>query len=65
MVPGDGKIAGAALCESKLVKKIDITGGTETGKIVGSAAGKNLTYYTAELGGKAPVLVFDDINGII
>ena len=64
VVPGDGKVAGKALCESELVKKIDITGGTETGKIVGMSAGKNLAYYTAELGGKAPVIVFDDIYGI-
>eukprot|EP01083_Nonionella_stella_P037487 102199_1 len=61
VIPGLGPVTGKALCQSKLIKKIDITGGTETGKIVGSMAGHNLAYYTAELGGKAPVIVFDDI----
>ena len=61
VIPGFGHICGKTLCKSPLIKKIDITGGTETGKIVGKFVGENLSYYTAELGGKAPVIIFDDI----
>lgn len=61
VVPGLGAVAGKALCESDKIKKIDITGGTETGKVAGAMAGSNLAHFTAELGGKAPVIVFEDI----
>ncbi len=60
VVPGYGATAGKALTTSKRIKKIDLTGGTETGKMVASLAGANLTKVSAELGGKAAVIVFDD-----
>ncbi len=58
VITGMGITSGQILCESELIKKIDITGGTETGKIIGAMAGNNLAYYTAGLGGKTPVIVF-------
>eukprot|EP01084_Bolivina_argentea_P239486 402533_1 len=61
VITGIGHDSGQVLCKSNLIKKIDITGGTETGKIIGQMAGNNLAYYTAELGGKAPVIVCEDI----
>ena len=66
VVPGLGAVAGNALCASPRIKKLDITGGTATGKVVGAMAGGNLAHFTAELGGKAPVIVFEDVvqNGI-
>jgi len=36
--------------------------GTSTGRAIGSVVGQNLAHYTAELGGKAPALVFADAN---
>ncbi len=60
VVPGYGATAGKALTTSKRIKKIDLTGGTETGKMVASLAGANLTKVAAELGGKAAVILFDD-----
>ncbi|MDR6661668.1 acyl-CoA reductase-like NAD-dependent aldehyde dehydrogenase [Tardiphaga robiniae] len=60
VVPGYGATAGKALTSSKRIKKIDLTGGTETGKMVASLAGANLTKVAAELGGKAAVILFDD-----
>ena len=39
-----------------------MTGGTETGRAVGEVVGRNLTPFQAELGGKAPVIVFPDAN---
>lgn len=60
VVPGYGATAGLALTSSKRIAKIDLTGGTETGKAVAAIAGKNLTKVAAELGGKAAVIVFPD-----
>eukprot|EP01101_Sappina_pedata_P005416 TRINITY_DN2471_c0_g1_i2.p1 TRINITY_DN2471_c0_g1~~TRINITY_DN2471_c0_g1_i2.p1 ORF type:complete len:410 (+),score=147.06 TRINITY_DN2471_c0_g1_i2:53-1282(+) len=62
VVPGYGATAGRALSESPLICKIDLTGGTPTGRIVGASAGRNLAAVTSELGGKAPFIVFDDAD---
>ena len=53
--------AGKALAEHPDVSRIDLTGGTETGRRVAETAGRRLVPVQAELGGKAPVLVFDDV----
>jgi phenylacetaldehyde dehydrogenase len=53
--------AGAALVEHPGVDRIDLTGGTETGRRVAEAAGRRLIPVQAELGGKTPVVVFDDV----
>ncbi|GAA4979010.1 aldehyde dehydrogenase [Actinopolymorpha pittospori] len=60
VVTGLGATTGRALSEHHGVDKLDITGGTETGRVVAANAGRNLVPVTAELGGKAPVIVFDD-----
>jgi acyl-CoA reductase-like NAD-dependent aldehyde dehydrogenase len=39
-----------------------LTGGTEAGRITGALAGNNFAHQTLELGGKTPVLVFDDFD---
>ncbi|GGF78130.1 aldehyde dehydrogenase [Azorhizobium oxalatiphilum] len=62
VVPGFGGTAGLALTSHPRIKKIDLTGGTETGKAVAAIAGKNLTKVAAELGGKASVVVFEDTD---
>lgn len=62
VVPGLGATTGRALSEHGGLDKLDITGGTETGRIVAANAGRSLIPVTAELGGKAPVLVFDDAD---
>jgi acyl-CoA reductase-like NAD-dependent aldehyde dehydrogenase len=61
-VPGLGQTTGRALTEHRGIAKLDITGGTETGRIIAAAAGHALIPVVAELGGKAPVLVFDDVD---
>jgi acyl-CoA reductase-like NAD-dependent aldehyde dehydrogenase len=60
VVPGFGATAGLALSSHPRIRKIDLTGGTETGKAVASVAGKNLVKVAAELGGKAAVIAFAD-----
>ena len=62
IVNGFGPTAGQALASDPRLGKLDLTGGTETGRAVAQAAGRNLTPLQAELGGKAPVIVFDDAN---
>jgi phenylacetaldehyde dehydrogenase len=60
VVTGAGGTTGRALSEHAGTDKLDVTGGTETGRIIAAEAGRRLIPVTAELGGKAPVIVFDD-----
>lgn len=62
VVTGFGAESGRALSESTDINRIELTGGTATGRKVAEAAGRNLIPVQAELGGKAPVLVFDDVS---
>jgi phenylacetaldehyde dehydrogenase len=62
IVPGLGRTTGRALSEHRGLAKLDITGGTETGRVIAANAGRSLIPVTAELGGKAPVLVFADAD---
>ncbi len=62
VVHGMGSVAGKALAENPKLGKIDLTGGTPTGRAVAAAAGHNLVKVAAELGGKASLLVFDDAD---
>lgn len=61
IVLGDGK-AGSVLAESPLVDKVAFTGSVATGKKVATAAISNLKKVTLELGGKSPMVVFDDFD---
>ncbi|MCS5498563.1 aldehyde dehydrogenase [Cnuibacter physcomitrellae] len=54
--------AGRRLTEHPLVAKITLTGGTETGRSAAVATARRFARMTAELGGKTPLLVFDDID---
>ncbi len=60
VVVGEGP-TGAALVESPL-DKIIFTGSVATGKRVGESAAKRLLPAVLELGGKDPMIVFDDID---
>lgn len=62
VLPGYGPLTGRALVQHPLVRKVDVTGGTEAGRAIGAIAGGNLARYTAELGGKAPLIVFKSAN---
>ena len=62
VVTGDGPTAGMSLISNPLIDKIAFTGGTETGKKIGEVAARNLKKVTLELGGKNPVIIFDDAN---
>jgi phenylacetaldehyde dehydrogenase len=60
VVVGYGAEAGAALAEHALVKKIDFTGGEDAGRSISVAAARRFASVTTELGGKSPVIIFDD-----
>ena len=60
VVAGEGP-TGAALVESKIDKLI-FTGSVPTGKRVGEAAARRLLPVVLELGGKDPMMVFDDVD---
>jgi acyl-CoA reductase-like NAD-dependent aldehyde dehydrogenase len=60
VVPGLGPEAGAALCAHPAVAKVTFTGGTEPGRAIALAAAGRFAKATLELGGKTPVLVFND-----
>ncbi len=62
LVQGIGEEVGAALVENPKVRRITFTGSPETGRIIGKAAAQNLVPFTAELGGKGPLIVFADAD---
>jgi acyl-CoA reductase-like NAD-dependent aldehyde dehydrogenase len=62
VVTGLGPTTGRALADHPGLAKWVLTGGTEAGRITGALAGKNFAHQTLELGGKTPVLVFDDFD---
>jgi aldehyde dehydrogenase (NAD+) len=62
IVDGYGHTAGAALAAHPDVDKIAFTGETSTGQEVARAAISNLKLVTLELGGKSPVLIYDDAD---
>ncbi|MCI0636084.1 MAG: gamma-aminobutyraldehyde dehydrogenase [Actinobacteria bacterium] len=63
VVTGHGSEVGDQLVKHPLVRLVSVTGDTATGKIIASNAGSsNVKRVHLELGGKAPVVVFDDAN---
>jgi betaine-aldehyde dehydrogenase len=62
IVTGHGEPAGAALVTHPDVEMVSLTGSPETGKWIAKAAADTLKRVHLELGGKAPVVVFDDVD---
>jgi acyl-CoA reductase-like NAD-dependent aldehyde dehydrogenase len=62
VIQGIGEEAGAALVAHPLLRRVSFTGSPETGRAIGTAAARNLVPFTAELGGKGPLLVFEDAD---
>ncbi|MGC6530974.1 MAG: betaine-aldehyde dehydrogenase [Candidatus Puniceispirillaceae bacterium] len=61
VLQGDHEI-GAALCAHKGIAKISLTGGVDTGKLIMKQSADSLKKVTLELGGKAPLVIFDDAD---
>jgi betaine-aldehyde dehydrogenase len=62
VVCGHGEPAGQALVEHPDVDMVSLTGSVDTGKRIAAAAAATLKRVHLELGGKAPVIVFDDVE---
>ena len=62
IVAGNGPEVGAALAKHPRVRMISVTGSVNTGKEVLRLAAGNLKRTHFELGGKAPVIIFDDAD---
>lgn len=61
VVQGYGDV-GAALVDHDVVAKVSVTGSVPTGRKVLSLAGSKMKHATMELGGKSPLIVFDDAD---
>jgi betaine-aldehyde dehydrogenase len=61
VVQGDAR-TGRAMTAHPGIAKISLTGEVGTGKAVMSAAASTLKHVTLELGGKSPLVVFDDAD---
>ncbi|MBC2679552.1 MULTISPECIES: betaine-aldehyde dehydrogenase [Pseudomonas] len=63
VLTGSGSEVGAWLTEHPRIEKISFTGGVSTGKkVMASASSSSLKEVTMELGGKSPLIIFDDAD---
>ncbi|KAK5650459.1 hypothetical protein RI129_001488 [Pyrocoelia pectoralis] len=63
VVPGYGPTAGGALVKHPDVNKVSFTGSTEVGNKIMEVVGQsNLKRVSLELGGKSPLVIFDDVD---
>ncbi len=62
IVQGIGEEVGAALVSDPRARRISFTGSPEAGRAIGRAAAANLVPFTAELGGRGPLVVFADAD---
>ncbi|MEV3907096.1 NAD-dependent succinate-semialdehyde dehydrogenase [Streptomyces canus] len=62
VVTGDPREIGPELTGNPLVRKITFTGSTEVGRLLLAQAAQTVKKTSMELGGNAPVLVFDDAD---
>lgn len=61
-VSGDPSEVGKTLCESDTVRKLSFTGSTPVGRILMQQCSPTIKKLSLELGGNAPVIVFDDAD---
>jgi betaine-aldehyde dehydrogenase len=62
VIGGHGDPAGQALVTHPDVDMVSLTGSVDTGKWIAGAAADTLKHVHLELGGKAPVVIFDDAD---
>ena len=63
VLTGSGREVGQWLTEHPGIEKISFTGGTATGKkVMASASSSSLKEVTMELGGKSPLIIFEDAD---
>ncbi|XP_028774063.1 aldehyde dehydrogenase family 2 member C4-like [Neltuma alba] len=63
VIPGFGRTAGAAISSHMNIDAVSFTGSTETGRrVMQAAAMSNLKPVSLELGGKSPLIIFNDAD---
>ncbi|MCX6485877.1 MAG: aldehyde dehydrogenase [Rhodoluna sp.] len=62
VVQGSGSRAGAPLVAHKDLARIAFTGSVPTAKLIAKSAADNLTPVSFELGGKSPLIIFEDAD---
>jgi acyl-CoA reductase-like NAD-dependent aldehyde dehydrogenase len=62
VLTGDASAVGDVMLRDPRLKKISFTGSTRVGKILMDGASLTHTRLSLELGGNAPVLIFDDVD---
>ncbi|MBX8485861.1 betaine-aldehyde dehydrogenase [Pseudomonas cichorii] len=63
VLTGSGREVGTWITEHPRIEKVSFTGGTDTGKkVMASASSSSLKEVTMELGGKSPLIIFDDAD---
>jgi betaine-aldehyde dehydrogenase len=62
VITGHGQPAGSSLVTHPDIDMVSLTGSPETGKWIARSAADTLKRVHLELGGKAPVIVFDDVD---
>jgi 1-pyrroline dehydrogenase len=62
VITGDGEPVGAGIVRHPDVRMVSLTGDVSTGKEIARTAAETLKRVHLELGGKAPVIVFDDAD---
>jgi len=60
--PADNPAIVEALIAHRAVRRVNFTGSTRVGRIIGEIAGRHLKPVLLELGGKAPLVVLEDAN---
>ena len=62
VITGDGVPVGSGLVEHPAIGLVSLTGDVETGKLIARNAADTLKRVHLELGGKAPMVIFDDAD---
>ena len=62
LVQGIGSEVGAELVADTRARRVTFTGSPPTARLIGKAAAENIVPFTAELGGKGPLIVFADAD---
>jgi succinate-semialdehyde dehydrogenase/glutarate-semialdehyde dehydrogenase len=62
VITGDAKEIGGELCRNATVRKLSFTGSTDTGRVLMAQCAPTIKKLSLELGGNAPVIVFDDAD---
>ena len=62
ILTGDAPAIGKALTESPIVRKLSFTGSTQTGRLLMGQSSDSIKKLSLELGGNAPLIVFEDAD---